>query len=207
MAVQSRINSWLRNSNCLFVWKAMECFMQFPKCMILPNHSHQFKTSEILIRYWPDTTKIHFLWEDISKETMYSLAASKEKDKSKSYFVKENKCKGHYLYLNHMKVFCVLYWICKEEEAIVKTISLLNMIEKLGFTELNDFETWSQVAILKIILVLPNIVREKPVDKIKQWWIYMSNCWADRYFAHLQFPDICWKYAEYMLNMYCICHC
>ena len=67
-----------------------------------------------------------------------------------------------------MKVFCVLYWICKEEEAIVKTISLLNLIEKLGFTALNDFETRSQVAILKIILVLPNIVREKPVDKIKQ---------------------------------------
>lgn len=42
------------------------------------------------------------------------------------------------------------------------------MIEKLGFTELNDFETRSQVAIFKIILVLPNIVREKPVDKIKQ---------------------------------------
>ena len=99
---------------------------------------------------------------------MYSLAASKEKDKSKSYFVKENKCKGHYLFLKYMKVFCVLYWICKEEEAIVKTISLLNLIEKLGFTALNDFETRSQVAILKIILVLPNIVREKPVDKIKQ---------------------------------------
>ena len=72
---------------------------------------------------------------------MHSLAASKEKDKNKSYFVKENKHKEHKLSSNYMKVFWVLYWICKEEVAVVKTVLLLNLIEKLGVTELKDFET------------------------------------------------------------------
>ena len=71
---------------------------------------------------------------------MHSLAASKEKDNSKSYFLKENKRKEHKLSSNCMKVFQVLYWICKEDIAVVKTVLLLNLIEKLRFTELKDFE-------------------------------------------------------------------
>ena len=52
--------------------------------------------------------------------------------------MKENKHKEHKLSSNYMKVFWVLYWICKEEVAVVKTVSLLNLIEKLGVTELKD---------------------------------------------------------------------
>ena len=99
---------------------------------------------------------------------MHSLAASKEKDKSKSYFMNENKRKEHKLSSNYMKVFQILYWICKEEVAIVKTVSLLNLIEKLGVTELKDFETRSSGTIQKMILALTTVVREKLVDKIKQ---------------------------------------
>ena len=71
---------------------------------------------------------------------MHSLAASKKKDKTKSYFVKANKCKEYYLSSNYMQVFCVLYWICKEEVAVVKTISLLNLIEKLGSLSLRTLK-------------------------------------------------------------------
>ena len=99
---------------------------------------------------------------------MHSLAASKEKDKSKSYFMNENKRKEHKLSSNYMKVFQILYWICKEEVAVVKTVSLLNLIEKLGVTELKDFETRSSGTIQKMILTLTTVVREKLVDKIKQ---------------------------------------
>ena len=42
------------------------------------------------------------------------------------------------------------------------------MIEKLGVTELKDFEIRSPGTILKMILVSANVVREKLVDKIKQ---------------------------------------
>lgn len=51
---------------------------------------------------------------------MHSLAASKKMDKSKSDFVSENKRKEHKLISNYIKVFRVLYWIPKEEVAIVK---------------------------------------------------------------------------------------
>ena len=71
---------------------------------------------------------------------MHSLVASKEKDKSKSYFVKENKQKEHKSFSNCMKVFQALYWIYKEDIAVVKAAPLLNLIEKLGFTELKNFE-------------------------------------------------------------------
>ena len=54
---------------------------------------------------------------------MHSLAASKKMDKSKSYFVKESKRKEHKLISNYIKVFRVLYWIPKEEVAIVKVES------------------------------------------------------------------------------------
>ena len=46
---------------------------------------------------------------------MLSLAASKTNDKSKSFFVKQNKNKEHKLSSNYMKVFRFLYWICKKE--------------------------------------------------------------------------------------------
>ena len=87
---------------------------------------------------------------------MHSLAASKEKDKSKSYFMNENKRKEHKLSSNYMKVFQILYWICKEV-AVVKTVSLLNLIEKLGVTELKDFETRSSGIIQKMILALTTV--------------------------------------------------
>ena len=99
---------------------------------------------------------------------MHSSAASKEKDKSKSYFMNENKRKEHKLSSNYMKVFQILYWICKEEVAVVKTVSLLNLIEKLGVTELKDFETRSSGTIQKMILALTTVVRARLVDKIKQ---------------------------------------
>ena len=92
------------------------------------------------IRHRPDTMKYHFLREHINKEIMHSLVASKVKDKSKSYFVKQNKFKEHKLSSNYMKVFWVLYWICKEKVVVVRTFTLLNLIEKLGITELKDFE-------------------------------------------------------------------
>ena len=88
---------------------------------------------------------------------MHSLAASKEKDKSKSYFMNENKRKEQKLSSNYMKVFQILYWICKEEVAVVKTVSLLNLIEKLGVTELKDFETRSSGTIQKMILALTTV--------------------------------------------------
>ena len=66
------------------------------------------------VQNWPDTIKSHFLREGINKETIHSSVAWKEKDMSKSCFMKENKSKEHDLPSNRMKVFHVLYRICKE---------------------------------------------------------------------------------------------
>ena len=78
---------------------------------------------------------------------MHSLAASKEKEKSKSHFVKENKHKEHKSSSNCMKVFQVLYWTCKEEV-------------ELGSLSLKTLKLDCQGPFKKIILVLVNVVRE-----------------------------------------------
>ena len=66
------------------------------------------------VQNWPDTIKSYFLREGIDKETIHSSVAWKEKDMNKPYFLKEHKSKEHDLSSNRMKVFYVLYRICKE---------------------------------------------------------------------------------------------
>ena len=75
------------------------------------------------VRYRTETIRQHFIKSKEVKATMHSLAADKEKQKSKSYFVKEDQRKEKVMNPVYHKVFASLYWLCKEEIAVSKAVS------------------------------------------------------------------------------------
>ena len=68
----------------------------------------------------------------------------------------------------YFKVFQGLYWIAKEEIASTKITSLLTLLEKLGVHEINHFQTRSEPALRKMLLLISKVIIEDLVTKIKE---------------------------------------
>ena len=120
------------------------------------------------VRYRPETIRGHMNKDPNSKETMHSNSASKELMKYTSFFVKESQNSEKTLNASYEKVFTSLYWLCKEEIAVSKAVSLFQLEEMLGVEDIDSFTTRSPATIRNMILVLAEIVKNKLVAKIKK---------------------------------------
>ena len=119
------------------------------------------------VRYRTETIRQHFIKSKEVQATMHSLAADKEKQKSKSYFVKEDQRKEKVMNSVYHKVFASLYWLCKEQIAVSKAVSLLELTEQLGLKEITEFKTHCPAVIRNMILQLSEVIKEKLIQKIK----------------------------------------
>lgn len=87
-------------------------------------------------RYRPETVRRNFIKAKDVRETMLSILAQKENLKHSSFFVKEHQEKERTLNSSYEKVFTSLYWLCKDEIAISKAVSLFDLYEMLGVSDI-----------------------------------------------------------------------
>ena len=66
------------------------------------------------------------------------------------------------------KAFTDLYWIAKEGIANVKLVSLLQLLENLGASELKYLSQRSRPAVREIFLIIGEVLKEHYLEKIKQ---------------------------------------
>ena len=72
---------------------------------------------------------------------MYSIPAEKEHLKQSSFFVKEHQEKERTLNVSYEKVFTSFYWLCREEIAVSKAVSLFDLHEMLRVSDNASFTT------------------------------------------------------------------
>ena len=66
------------------------------------------------------------------------------------------------------KAFTAVYWIAKEEFADVKLVSLLQLLESLGVSELRYLSQRSRSAVREMFLIIGEVLKEDYLEKIKQ---------------------------------------
>ena len=66
------------------------------------------------------------------------------------------------------KAFTAVYWIAKEEIANVKLVSLLQLLENLGVSELKYLSPRSRPAVTEMFLIIGEVLKEHYLEKIKQ---------------------------------------
>ena len=66
------------------------------------------------------------------------------------------------------KSFTAVYWIAKEEITNVKLVSLLQLLENLGVSELNYLSQRSRPAVREMFLIISEVLKEHHLKKIKQ---------------------------------------
>ena len=120
------------------------------------------------VRYRPETIRVHFIKAEDVKDTMHCISAQKENLKHSSFFVKDHQEKDSTLNASSEKVFTSLYWLCKEEIVVSKAVSLFNLHEMLGVSDIASFTTRSLATIRSMIIVLSDIIKEELVKKIKE---------------------------------------
>ena len=99
---------------------------------------------------------------------MHSISAEKEHLKQSSFFAKEHQEKKRTLNASYEKVFTSLYWLCKEEIAASKAVSLFDLHEMLGVSNIASFTTRSPATIRSMIIVLSDIIKIVLSDIIKE---------------------------------------
>ena len=123
---------------------------------------------ELNIRYRPKTIHGHFIKAEDVKDTMHSISAQKEHLKHSSFFVREHQEKERMLNACYEKVFTSLYWLCKEKIAISKAVSLFDLQEMLGASDIASFATRSPATIRSMIIVLSDNIKEELVKKSRK---------------------------------------
>ena len=66
------------------------------------------------------------------------------------------------------KAFTAVYWIAKEEFADVKLVSLLQLLESLGLSELRYLSQRSRSAVREMFLIIGEVLKKDYLEKIKQ---------------------------------------
>ena len=66
------------------------------------------------------------------------------------------------------KAFTAVYWIAKEEIADVKLVSLLQLLESLGVSELKYLTQRSRPAVREMFLIISEVLKEDYLEKIKR---------------------------------------
>ena len=99
---------------------------------------------------------------------MHSISPEKEHLKQSSFFVKEHQEKERTLNASYEKFFTSLYWLCKEEIAVSKAVSLFDLHKMLGVSDIASFTTRSPATIRSMIIELSDIIKKELVKKIKE---------------------------------------
>ena len=131
-----------------------------------PQSKSKIWNEEPSVRYRPDTIRGHL--SNDGEESMHLISVEKEFNKYKSPFTKQKKENEKSLNRSYEKIFTSLYWLCKEEVAVSKAVSLFSLMEKLGVDDISSFKTRSPATIRKMVLLLGEIIKEKLVAKIKE---------------------------------------
>ena len=66
------------------------------------------------------------------------------------------------------KSFTAVYWIAKEEITNVKLVSLLQLLENLGVSELKYLSERSRPAVREMFLIISEVLKEHHLEKMKQ---------------------------------------
>ena len=90
------------------------------------------------VHYYSKIIRGHVIkWNDV-KDSRNSKAAYKGKIKWNFYFIRKIKCKGKHFSSVNVVVSCkLLYCLCKKENPVGTTVSVVNLIGTPGLTELN----------------------------------------------------------------------
>ena len=119
------------------------------------------------VRYRPKTIRGHFIKAEGVKDTMHTISAEKEHLKQSPFFVKEHQKKERMFNASYKKVFMSLYWLCKEEITVSKAVSIFDLHEMLGVSDIALFTTRSLATIRNMIIVFSDIIKEELVKKSK----------------------------------------
>lgn len=97
--------------------------------------------SEPNVRYQTETVKGHFAASS-NVQTMHGIAVTTKKMKAAYFLEKERKIDGE-INVVYEKIIRPMYWLAKEDNAVSKFLSLLNLLESIGCEDLSLFETRS----------------------------------------------------------------
>ena len=153
---------------CTDIWSFCYVDNEGMFCALCQSHNGMHPQSKLTVwnkepnvRYRPKAIRGHFIKAKDVKDAMHSISAQKEHLKQSSFFVKEHQEKVRTLNASYEKVFTSLYWLCKEEIAVSKAVSLFDLHEMLEVSDIASFTTRSPATIRSMIIVLLDIIKEK----------------------------------------------
>ena len=120
------------------------------------------------VRCRQETIRLHYISPSDTQKTMHNAAVTTEKIKKGSYFIQEEQSKEKRVNDVYEKIFSVVYWLSKEEIALSKFNSLLQLLESLGLDDIKDFTTRSPFVVRNIAMELADVVKTNLVEKIKK---------------------------------------
>ena len=103
---------------------------------------------------------------------MYVDGIGTEKVKRKSYFAEKEREEASKVNKVYKNIFYAVYWLVKEEIAVVKFKSILILLETVGVEDIELFDTRSSHIVREMVIMLSDLLKEKLISNIKKAGMY-----------------------------------